>query len=452
MAKLESRMVDNAKSNDEGESRWKLYRAGLLIMAVIALATVVAIWGQKFPDWLKACTPVCFTILAWLVLRWGYQWLRAGSYRRRNNRWKNDPAERVQKPDGVRKPDEFPGVEASHSAQWNYLPKAPDAQGEYFADGILIAALSPMALLLLSLQVLVWPEGGWWAFGLILSEMLCMLFLVFLAMTKRDPTAEWIENRVRSELFRREQYLALGGVGPYLGMDARDTSSKVLERCGQIESARAQDLVRLIRMQGDSGMNWMESLHHKGASALAGRSDCIERMESYLYHRIGKQIQWFANSGRDCEENDRNWSGSLYLTLFAAIAVGIVDTVRFFLESLQGAKPAQNQNLWILSVGMLGIVLPPLSAAFLSIQNMYNFRGRSRIYAHEKALLQEKRGELGSLLERAKNSSETSPPDHTMRDIDFKFRAIVLRTEHSLSIEMEQWMLLMEKKQIDASS
>lgn len=438
-------------SVEDMRSTWRFYRAGLLLMVLSVLAVAVTFWGQQFSGWLKACTPVCFTILTWFLLRWGYQWLRATSYQRRNKTWENDPAERIDKPNNVKKPVDFAGGGASHSAQWKYLPKASDAQGEYFADGILIAALSPMALLLVSLQLLVWPEGGWWAFGLILSEMLCMLFLVYLAMTKRDPTAEWIESRIRSELFRREQYLALGGVGPYLGMDAPDTSSKVLERCGRVEGARAQDLVRLIRMQDDSGMSWLESLHHKGASTLAGRSDCIERMESYLYNRIGKQIQWFANSARDCEENDRSWSRSLYLTLFVAIGVGCVDTVRLFFESNRGAKPVHNDNPWILAVGMLGIFLPPLSAALLSIQNMYNFRGRSRIYSHEKDLLQEKKGELGSLLEQAKNVG-TGLTDHTMKEIDFKFRAIVLRTEHSLSAEMEQWMLLMEKKQIEASS
>ena len=35
----------------------------------------------------------------------------------------------------------------------------------------------------------------------------------------------------------------------------------------------------------------------------------------------------------------------------------------------------------------------------------------------------------------------------SVANIDFDFRAVALRTEHSLSVEMEQWMLLMERRE-----
>lgn len=209
-AELEPGVADNGKINNKRKSKWEFYRTGLVMLAVVALAVGVAKWGCGFDRWLKVLTPICFTFLAGLLIRWSYLWRREASYKRRNKRWENDPAEKIEKPDGAKRPEEYDEVKAPHGAQWRYIPEAALAQGRYFANGILVAVLSPMSLLLVSLQLLVWPEGGWWAIGLIISEVGCLIALVSLALVFREPTAEWVENRVRTELFRREQYLALG--------------------------------------------------------------------------------------------------------------------------------------------------------------------------------------------------------------------------------------------------
>jgi hypothetical protein len=309
-----------------------------------------------------------------------------------------------------------------------------------------------MSLLLVSLQLLVWPEGGWWAVGLIISEVGCLISLVFLAMVLREPTAEWVENRIRTELFRREQYLALGGVGPYLRLDGAGASEEVARRCGGIDSANTLELTRLIPMQERPGKTWLESLHHRRENGLPGRTDCVERMQSYLYYRIGKQIQWFANSVRDCKENDHLWSCFLVGTILFAIMLGCFHVGHLVVGAIQCVNPENNRKLWVAVVGVLIVVLPPLGTACLSIQNMYNFRGRSRIYTHEKALLRLQKGELEALLLKARALSSNGLSDHDRGKIDFEFRAIVLRTEQTLSVEMEQWMLLMEKSEIEVSS
>jgi hypothetical protein len=440
------------KSENSENSTSKLYRAGLLVIALIAFSVVVAWWGHDF-DWrLKVLTPICFTFLVGLLIRWTYFWLRDASYKRRSKRWENDPAEKIEKPDGTKKPEEYDEVKAAHGAQWKYIPDAARAQRGYFANGILAAVLAPMSLLLISLQLLVWAEGGWWAVGLIISEVGCLISLVFLAMVFREPTAEWVENRIRTELFRREQYLALGGVGPYLRLDGAGTSEEVARRCGGIDSANTLELVRLIPMQERPGKTWLESLHHLPESDLSGRSDCIERMQSYLYYRIGKQIQWFANSVRDCKENDHLWSVFLVCTILAAIMLGCFHVGHLVFGAIQCVNPERNRGLWVSLVEVLIVVLPPLGTACLSIQNMYNFRGRNRIYTHEKALLRLQKGELEALLLKARALSSGGLSDHDRGKIDFEFRAIVLRTEHTLSVEMEQWMLLMEKSEIEVSS
>ena len=255
-----------------------------------------------------------------------------------------------------------------------------DAQGAYFANGILASILPPLALFLLSLQLLALPAGGNWAVGLILSEVFCLSALLYLAFMNREPTSEWIENRIRTELLRREQYLFVAGVGPYLGKDDSESAQEALRRRGQIEAADSRTLAALVSMQEPSGITWLETVHHKGPGKLAAHSDYVDRMESFLYYRIGKQLLWFANELRDCKENDRLWSGLLTFALLAAIGVGLWHIVHL-LGPPAGEEGAEGLKILI---GALGIILPPLGTAFVSIRSMYNFEGRSRIYGREK--------------------------------------------------------------------
>ena len=341
--------------------------------------------------------------------------------------------------------EQYDGGQTLHEAQWTYIGRAVEAQGSYFANGILAAILPSLALFLLSYQLLALPAGGSWAIGLILSEISCLVILVYLALTRREPTAEWVENRVRTELFRREQYLFLAGVGPYLFQKPFEAAEEALRRRGQIEGADAHTLVGLVAMQERSGLTWLEALHHKGSAKPPARSDFIERMESYLYYRIAKQLLWFANEIRDIQENEQMWTRLLTGALLAAIAVAAVHT--FHLHDAHTAGEADDgAAYWRIVSGTLAIVLPPLGSACLSIKAMYNFRGRSRIYEHEKGLLHAHRGALEALIQEARQL----PTGATGRDvdkIDFSFRAIALRTEQSLSVELAQWMLLMERRE-----
>jgi hypothetical protein len=172
-------------------------------------------------------------------------------------------------------------------------------------------------------------------------------------------------------------------------------------------------------------------------------------MESYLYYRIGKQLVWFANEIRDIQEAEQMWARLLAGTLLAAIGIAAVHAFHLYgAHAACGAGDAAGYSG--VTTGTLAIVLPPLGAACLSIRAIYNFRGRSRIYEHERGLLHTHRGALEALIQEARQL----PTGATARDadkIDFDFRAIALRTEHSLSVELDQWMLLMERREHEVS-
>jgi hypothetical protein len=401
---------------------------------------------------LQLMTPVVLTLCALWLVRSLYLWQRPASYRRRLQRRNAHPAEKLDtQSSGIKKPEQYDGGEILHEAQWTYLGRAVEAQGVYFANGILRAVLPPLALLLLSLQLLAVPGGGNWAIGLILSEVLCLGILIYSALTIREPTGTWIENRIRTELLRREQYLFLTGVGPYLGSDDSECFRIALQRRGQIEAADARTLAALVPMQEHSGSTWLEVLHQKGTGKLQGRSDCVERMESYLYHRVEKQLLWFANELRDCEENERLWSRLLTGALLAAIAVAMVHVLHLHGEH-SSTDPTNGPGHWAIVIGALAIVLPPLSTACLGILAIYNFTGRIRTYGHEKGLLHAHRGRLEALVSKANGLGSEAAGSRELGKIDFEFRAAVLRTEDSLSTELEQWMLLMERREPEVAA
>jgi hypothetical protein len=393
--------------------------------------------------WLQLLGPVTVTVVVLACLRSLYFWQRNASFIRRERHRKEQPAERLDIPAGTRKPEQYDGAQVLHEAQWTYIGRAVKAQGKYFASGILAAVLAPMALFLLSFQLLARANGGSLAFGLILAEIVCLILLVYLAITSREPTGEWVENRARTELFRREQYLFLAGVGPYLLPKHHEIAEEALRRRGEIEGADTHALIGLVPMQERSGFTWLESLHHRGSVGIPDRSDFIDRMESYLYYRIGKQLVWFANEIRDIRENERMWSRILTGALLAAIGIAAVHA--FHMQDLiTGSQTQSRTDIWRVVIGSMAIVLPPLGTAFLSIRAMYNFRGRIRIYEHEKHILHTQRGALEALVNEARHMPPEAAGNYQHK-IDFNFRAIALRTEQSLSLELEQWMLLMER-------
>ncbi len=408
------------------------------VLLVGALATGVrasASWAQV------VFSPLVFLLALWLSQEI-YFWQRSASYERRTKRREQFPAHDLSIPTGVRKPEAFGGGKHLHEAQWKYLNRAVEAQGHYFANGIRAAVLSPAALLLLALQVLIWPHGGGWAFGLILSEAFCLGTLLYLVWTAPEPTAEWIGNRLRCEILRREQYLLVAGVGPYLGYDESSAARMAATRRGQIEGTDFGALSELVPLQDYGGKTWMEHLYVYARQTAS--TDCLDRMECYLHQRLGKQLLWFANELRDCEENERFASQFLKLTLLCAIVVAFLHGCHLY-HGLEAGDAAEG-SIASIAIGLFGITLPPVATAVFGIQAMYNFRGRSRIYSREKGLLHGHHGELLALVQEAK------APSRSLDDIDFDFRALVLRTESSLTLELSQWLLLMYRAEHEAGA
>jgi hypothetical protein len=337
-------------------------------------------------------------------------------------------------------PDRYPGIGPLHEAQSQYAALASDAQGRYFAEGLLASVLAPCALLLLSLQLLIFAHGGQWAIGMILSEIVCLGLLTYFALTRSEPTSEWITNRIRAELLRREQYLAIAGVGPYLVVAQKDVVGECLRRKGQIEATDSRALALLIPMQDADGRTWVEAVREVD---IEGRADLVHRMESYLYYRLARQELWFANEMRGCERSDDLWSKVLTLAFLGAIvaaAVHVVELRGAVWESLH----SEELGLWGIVTGTFAVLLPPVGTAVIALRGMYDFRGRGRVYMNEKYVLTLHRSALEALLHEARQLDCASGTPEVVV-IDGAFRSLAARAEQSLSMEMQQWFLIMER-------
>jgi hypothetical protein len=325
-------------------------------------------------------------------------------------------------------------VDAIDQAQHILLPKPPDYQGRYRAAGLSVALLPSLALLCLTLQVLLLPHGTSWGVGFVAAEALFLGWLIFLIWTSPNPSLRWARSRFRAELLRREQYLCLAAVGPYLELPAQEASGISRRRVELIRGASFEDLKRLLPMttqergeyNGDS--TWIDALwNHTNSSAAF--SDLLERMQCYLHYRIEKQIMYFSLGS---ELNERGEKRATQI-LKGAVILAVMHAVMLAYESGQ----EEHSSLSVL-VTLLAFLLPPISASLLAIQNLFGFHALAALYQGTQRELLVLRSNLDQLIE----TYEKGFSDSENLLLEERFQALVLCTEQALTYELEKWMLL----------
>ena len=79
------------------------------------------------------------------------------------------------------------------------------------------ALLGPVAVLLLTVQILAFPHTSAIAITLIGLELAALLFALIVGFAHFGPSPDaWIRDRLRAEVLRRERHLISARVGPYL--------------------------------------------------------------------------------------------------------------------------------------------------------------------------------------------------------------------------------------------
>jgi hypothetical protein len=398
---------------------------------------------------LIAAAPV--VVACWLLVAvdCGYFLLRARRWKRRQE-LERQALERLAIPPKIKKPVTFAGVASIDEAQHAALSVVADYQGKYFSAGIKVAVLPLLAVLALVLQTLAVDEGSPSGIGLAATEALLLVFLAYLIWMRQDPTRDWVDSRIRAELFRREQYLRMALVGPYLDLPADEADNRSELRTGLFTEGSAAELRRLIPMatrtaEGTRSVErWIDQLWQQAEEESDIWADDLEdRMRSYLHYRVERQLLWFKLGVAANERAERQITLILKAALLAAVVIAGTHTI-LLSQHVSSGQPSR-MAFFPVSVGLLAFTLPPACAVLLGVQELYAYRTLGVSYEQTRDELIELRTELQQLIFAATRSDPH-------RALGRSFQALVLHTESALTIELQRWIMLVSRPEFEVSA
>ncbi len=335
-----------------------------------------------------------------------------------------------------------------------WTARASSHQSDYLALGRQLIVLSQLAVLFLSLQLVLEPAAPC-GFLLILGEFACLALVLRAILLTMGPTKEWVRARVRAELLRREQFLAVSGVGPYL--TAEDLAERVRVRLHELEG---EEPMHLLALAADGGA-YREQLEdarfdeHQGRRGMARLDRGEQAMVAYLVHRLQDQLEYYERRSREHRYLEEQFDSGMKYVLILSLAAAVVHLVLPFLPHGEPLPPWLHKT-----VDVLAIALPPLGIALYSLRGLYEWRRLSRAYHDQARTLQRMRDQL---LELHTRLPHTPPPaefvmvtptvsvEATVLDtramtelgeLEFKFRRLVLEAEELFAAELRQWYVL----------
>ncbi|MEU5400633.1 hypothetical protein ABZ348_15240 [Streptomyces sp. NPDC005963] len=406
--------------------------------AVVVVASTVVLAGLVVAAALTGL-PV-FTVLApiagafWLLvlIDSGYRVAREGAHRRRRR------ASRAQRnaltpAANVRRPIDYPGVKERPRGN-----DPVDHQGDFRAVGIRLAVLPALAVLFLTVQTLFINNGEPLALGFILAECLLLVAMIWTIWTGQEPNKPWVVNRMRAEIFRREMFLLLTGVGPYLDLSDADAQRVRDARLNVLENADRAQLDALNRFVdrtplGDE-QHWQDEVWRRNSPQAGPAADAVDRMRTYLDHRIRRQGLFMDLAIAKCERTEKSLGRVAKAMVLAGIAVAII-----YATLLLTAPDDRSPSTTAAIVALLAAGLPPLCNAVLAIQNLFAAQRLAVSYRETREELLGHETTLRTLL------SGPAPSDNTVL-----FKALAVRVELTLAEEQRRWRIIVVKPEFDA--
>jgi hypothetical protein len=424
-------------------------RTRALILVTVVAAAYIGLSFSVGSDGLVAATPVVVACWMLVAVDSGYFLLRAKHWQHRQA-LEFQAIKELDIPAETQKPVTFAGVASIDEAQHAALSGVADYQREYFAAGIKVAALPFLAVLALGLQTLAINEKSSVGIGLAATEALLLIFLAYLIWVKQDPTKQWVTRRIRSELFRREQYLRMVLVGPYLDLPTDEADHWSELRTGMFHEGSATELRRLIPMitrmaEGTQPVveRWIDQLWKQKEDSHLLEDDLEERMWSYLYYRLEKQLMWFKLGVAANEKAERQITLALKAALLAAVVIAGIHTILLSQHVISGQL--SRMEPFPVSVGLLAFALPPACAVLLAVQELFTYRKLGVSYAQAREELLDLRTELQQLI----FATTRKGPSRALRR---GFQAMVLHTESALTQELQRWIMLVSRSEFEVSA
>lgn len=316
--------------------------------------------------------------------------------------------------------------------------KALQQARNYFA--LAVAFVGPIAVSLLATHVLLsernspLPLSRSASVGLIVLECSLLLTALVIGFLELGGShKQWIKERLRTELLRREEFLLLARVGPYLSAPEEDLQDRVCERLLFIDS-EINDPLDLIAMK-DSDQSWKDALEDARASS---KLTAIPIPQSaalhYLEDRIACQRKYFSGKSTKHRHTNELLEAAAKLVLILALVLSVVHLMTVLLPS---HPLSRGWEVFFSFLLIAAISSPAFGALFDHLASIFGSERLSRSYLHHAEVLEEMEGRLRRL------QVHMAPHLAGHRDAQFRFMRLVLEVEELLSSELRFWWLLM---------
>lgn len=395
--------------------------------AVLAAWTAAALLTRA--PVLVVALPVVGALWLLVLLDSGYLLGREWAHRRRRRASRPQRAAWAPAP-AVRRPIDYPNIVPRPAGD-----STVDHQGRFRATGIRLAVLPALAVVFLTVQTVFLDHGSDLGLGFVLAECLLLVSMVWTVWTEQEPSRPWVTSRVRAELFRREMFLVLAAVGPYLGRTdeeagrIRDARLSLLAGAGP---AQLDGFARLADRHTDgSESHWQDEVWRRPGEA---GTDTTDRMSTYLDYRIRRQGLFFELAAEQCGRTESVLGRVAKGAVLAAVAIAL-SYAALLVSGPEGDEPTVAASV----IALLAAGLPPVCNTVLAVQNLL---AAQRLAASYRETRQELLGHENTL---RKLLVEPVGPD-----VAVSFRALAVRVESTLTEELRRWRIIVAKPEFDA--
>jgi len=292
------------------------------------------------------------------------------------------------------------------------------------------AILVPIAVLLLTVQIVVCPYCSKLPaipiFLIVLEIVVLAVALLILLRDLGPHSRRWAADRLRTEALRREEFLLLMRVGPYLTeSDLPGLAATVDLRLAHITKEKT-DPVTAIQLQEADQSRWCVALEDTPADRIAPLDSTA--IPDYLQGRAHHQSDWYANNSRIEAAKDRKYDRFARFVLIGALLVALLHLIALI------ATGAKEHSIGQLILGIVAVGLPPVGGAAVALQSFFQARRLSRSYEYHAQALTALVSALNRLLEV---QPELSTQER--QRIQHNARRLVLQIEELLAYELIQW-------------
>ena len=318
-----------------------------------------------------------------------------------------------------------------HAAHEQWDQRAIDTESRVLHVGYVLAVLAPLAVLLLAIQTVFFTACAQRAVacGLIAAELLILAVALCSLFANLLPSShEWAGCRLRAELLRREEFLLLVRLGPYLeaATGARLTAA-VQARQAQLVN-EAVPPADLLHPHSPPGADWRDQLEDVPMERQALPDAAA--LHDYLERRIDDQQHWFQKQGLAMARKHGLFENVAKTVLLLA---GV--TAAMHLTALIYCEPDQHSFASRL-VEILALVLPPIGAAIASLEAFLQCHRLSYSYRDHARVLEELGAEMRDLLAQLAGPGGARQP----AGLPWKqAKRLALRCEELLTRELRQW-------------